>query len=209
MAAKPQLKAIDGDATRAADIDPVVVGQRIKALREAMQMSLRDLAERSGVSAPMLSQVERGETSPTLSVAAKIAAGLDLSLSQLLRLDETHHVVIVERENRRKGDSRATGHAYELLTPPLPGQRVELSEHTLQPGAATGGEGDPPIHEPGSRETVYVNDGQLDLIVDGERRSLSAGDTVTFDADLSHHFENPGKSEAVFLAVTAAGLRRG
>ena len=45
------------------------LGARVKALREAMSMSLRDLAERSGVSAPMLSQVERGETSPTLQVA--------------------------------------------------------------------------------------------------------------------------------------------
>ena len=45
-------------------------GDRIRALREGMGLSLRDLAERSGVSAPMLSQVERGETSPTLAVAA-------------------------------------------------------------------------------------------------------------------------------------------
>ena len=78
--------------------DDIVVGPRVKALREAMGLSLRDLAERSSVSAPMLSQVERGETSPTLSVAAKIARGLDLSLSQLLRLDESHHVVIVAKD---------------------------------------------------------------------------------------------------------------
>ena len=62
-----------------------------------MGLSLRDLAERSGVSAPMLSQVERGETSPTLAVAAKIAAGLELTLSQLLRLDEGEHVAVEPR----------------------------------------------------------------------------------------------------------------
>jgi transcriptional regulator with XRE-family HTH domain len=207
-AAKPHLKAV-GDEARVAEVDPVVVGQRVKALRESLQLSLRDLAERSGVSAPMLSQVERGETSPTLAVAARIASGLDLSLSQLLRLDETHHVVVVKQDDRRQGEGRAKGHSYELLTPPLPGQRVELSEHTLEPNAATGGEGDAPIHEPGSRETVYVKTGHVDLIVDGARQSLEAGDTVTFDADLSHHFENPGNKQAVFLAVTAAGLRRG
>jgi XRE family transcriptional regulator, regulator of sulfur utilization len=68
--------------------DPAsTIGPRIKALRDAMGFSLRDLAERSGVSAPMLSQVERGETSPTLAVATRMAAGLELSLSQLLRLD--------------------------------------------------------------------------------------------------------------------------
>src|SRR6516165_7520920 len=86
------------------------VGPRVKALREAMSLSLRDLAERSGVSAPMLSQVERGETSPTLQVAARIAAGLDLRLSQLLRLDEDGAVVVVRRTERRKGPSGAKGH---------------------------------------------------------------------------------------------------
>lgn len=191
------------------DLDPVVVGQRVKALREAMNLSLRDLAERSGVSAPMLSQVERGETSPTLSVAARIARGLDLSLSQLLRLDEGQHVVIVTKDQRRQSSGNAKGHSYEMLTPPLPGQRVSLSEHTLEPGATTGGEGDSPIHEPGSRETLLVQEGQLDLVIDAERRTINEGDSVTFDADLPHHFENPGKTTTTFLAVTAAGLRRG
>lgn len=191
------------------ELDPLVVGRRIKALREAMHLSLRDLAERSGVSAPMLSQVERGETSPTLSVAARIAAGLDLTLSRLLRLDETQHVVIVSRDQRRKGPAGGGGHNYEMLTPPLPGQRVALSEHTLQPGATTGGQGDEPIHEPGSRETLLVQVGKLDLLIDGTRRTLAEGDSVTFDADLPHHFENPGKRSTTFLAVTAAGLRRG
>ncbi len=71
------------------------LGPRIRALREAMDLSLRDLSERSGVSAPMLSQVERGDTSPTLQVATRIAAGLELRLSQLLRLDEEGAVTIV------------------------------------------------------------------------------------------------------------------
>jgi XRE family transcriptional regulator, regulator of sulfur utilization len=46
------------------------------------------------------------------------------------------------------------------------------------------------------------------LCIDGERHELGAGDTVTFDADLPHHFENPEGDEATFLAVVAAGLRR-
>ena len=77
-------------------------GTRIKRLREGMDLSLRDLAERSGVSAPMLSQVERGETSPTLSVADRIAGGLELTLSQLLRLDETDGVSVVRAAERRR-----------------------------------------------------------------------------------------------------------
>lgn len=183
------------------------LGPRIKALREAMDLSLRDLAGRSGVSAPMLSQVERGETSPTLQVASRIAAGLELRLSQLLRLDEDGAVSVVRRAERRRGPSRG-GHSYEILTPPLPGQRAELSRHTLVPGSLTGGPGDPPMHEPGSRETALVQSGRVVLHCDGQRWELSEGDCVTFDADLPHHFENPGPGEAVLLAIVSAGLRR-
>jgi transcriptional regulator with XRE-family HTH domain len=188
------------------DAAMTAVGPRVKALREAGGMSLRDLAERSGVSAPMLSQVERGETSPTLQIAARIASGLELRLSQLLRLDEAGSVSIVRADERRAGGT--DGHRYEVLTPPLPGQRAEVSRHTLAPGAATGGPGDPPMHEPGARETAIVERGALELVIDGSRHTLGAGDCVTFDADLPHHFENHGKEAAVLLAIVSAGLRR-
>jgi transcriptional regulator with XRE-family HTH domain len=184
------------------------IGPRVRALRAAMSFSLRDLADRSGVSAPMLSQVERGETSPTLAVASRIASGLDLSLSQLLRLDESSTVTIVRADERRRGGSTRSGHRFEVLTAPLPGQRAELSRHVLAPGASTGGPGDPPMHEPGSREIALVQNGPVALLIDGERHELQTGDCVTFDADLTHHFENHGPGEAAFLAVVSAGLRR-
>ena len=192
----------------AAAADPALgrVGPRIRALREGLDLSLRDLAVRSGVSAPMLSQVERGETSPTLQVAARIASGLELRLSQLLRLDEGGTVSVVRAGEGRRGGT--DGHAYEICTPPLPGQRAEVSRHTLAPGASTGGPGDTPIHEVGARETAVVQAGVATLVIDGERHELRTGDAVTFDADLSHHFENHGKEEAVLLAVVSAGLRR-
>jgi transcriptional regulator with XRE-family HTH domain len=182
------------------------VGLRIRALREAMGLSLRDLAQRSGVSAPMLSQVERGETSPTLTSATKIAAGLELTLSQLLRLDEGNNVA-VSRAGARRGFARG-GHRIEELTPPLPGQRADVSLHELAPGAGTGGRSDPPLHEPGSRETAVILSGALALIVDGTRHELYEGDSVTFDADLPHHFENEYEQPSRFIAVITAGLRR-
>jgi transcriptional regulator with XRE-family HTH domain len=184
----------------------VAIGTRVRALRESSGLSLRDLAGRSGVSAPMLSQVERGETSPTLHVAERIATGLDLKLSQLLRLDEGGAFSVVRRGEGRGGG--ADGHDYEVLTPPLPGQRAELSRHLLRAGARTGAAGDPPMHEPGARETALVESGEVILHCDTETVALAAGDSVTFDADLPHHFENPGPGEASLLAIVSAGLRR-
>ena len=184
-----------------------IFGARIKALRDGRGLSLRDLAERCGVSAQMLSQVERGETSPTLAVAERIAAGMDLSLSQLLRLDDADGVSIVRATERRRG-GRRRGHRYEVLTPPLPGLRAEVSLHTLDAGAATGGPGDPPMREPGARETAVVLDGRLRLVCAGAPHELEGGDAVTFDADLPHRFENAGPGDTRFFAVVAAGLRR-
>ena len=215
---KPARKAAAGPgepaavlAAAAADpLEPTVIGARVKALREASSLSLRDLAARSGVSAPMLSQVERGETSPTLTVAARIAAGLELRLSQLLRLDEGGSVTVVRARERTHGGNRRRGHAFEVLTSSQPGQRAEVSRHTLDPGGTTGASDDPPMHEPGSRETALVERGSVVLVCDGQRYVLEQGDCVTFDADLPHHFENPKDrdADAAFLAVLSAGLRR-
>jgi transcriptional regulator with XRE-family HTH domain len=207
MTSVVELAAASGSGWAQA-LSPATVGGRVKALREAADLSLRDLAARSGVSAPMLSQVERGETSPTLTVAVRIAAGLELRLSQLLRLDEGDAVTIVSASQRQRGGSPRRGHRFEVLTAAQPGQRAELSRHTLAPGGATGAADDPPMHEPGSRETALVEHGAIVLVCDGQRYDLNDGDCVTFDADLPHHFENPTKQEAAFLAVVSAGLRR-
>ena len=182
------------------------VGERVRRLREAKGLSLRDLARSAGVSAPMLSQVERGETSPTLQVATKIASGLELTLSQLLRLDEEAHTVVVRRADRRR--VVRDGHAFDELSPSMPGQPHRVTLHTLKAGCVTGGPGDPPLHEPGSRETAVVTSGSLVLVSGAERYELRDGDAVTFDADVAHHFENPGRKEATFIAVVTAGLRR-
>jgi transcriptional regulator with XRE-family HTH domain len=190
------------------ELSPAVIGARVKALREAAGLSLRDLAARSGVSAPMLSQVERGETSPTLTVASRIAAGLELRLSQLLRLDEGGAVTVVRASQRQSGGNTRRGHRFEVLTAAQPGQRSELSLHTLAAGGATGAVDDPPMHEPGSRETALIERGAVALVCDGQRYELAEGDCVTFDADLPHRFENATDDEAAFLAVVSAGLRR-
>jgi XRE family transcriptional regulator, regulator of sulfur utilization len=196
------------DAPSAGTPGPLALGLRVRALREASGLSLRDLASRCGVSAPMLSQVERGETSPSITVATRIAGGLDLRLSQLLRLDEDGAVTIVRESERTRGGNARRGHRFAVLTAAQPGQRAELSRHTLAPGGATGAADDPPMHEPGSREIALIESGEIELYCDGRRYELHAGDCVTFDADLPHHFENSTDEDVAFLAVVSAGLRR-
>ncbi len=177
----------------------VSIGPRIRILRNDRFLSLRDLADRSGVSAPMLSQVERGETSPTLAVAEKIADGLGLSLSGLLRLDEAPPVEIVRVTGRQGGGT--VDHRWEVLTPDHPGQRIAVSRHELAARAATGGA---PMHQPGAREFALVETGPVTLEVDGELHRLETGDTITFDADLPHRFVAADEAAAIISVVTAS-----
>ena len=178
----------------------------MRALREAMGLSLRDLAERSGVSAPMLSQVERGETSPTLAVAERIAAGLDLTLSQLLRLDEGGHVVVTRAGERRApraarppdrgADAAAARPARRRLAARARARRRDRARRRSAAARARA-----------RARRRSCSPGAVALMIDDERHDLAAGDSVTFDADLPHHFANDGDEPAEFLAVVAAGLR--
>ena len=110
---------------------------------------------------------------------------------------------------RRRGGSPDRGHAIEVLTAPLPGQRAELSRHTLAAGArdrrrrAT--------RRCTSRAAARSRSSSPAASSSTSTASATtshAGDCVTFDADLPHHFENPGPEDAALLAVVSAGLRR-
>lgn len=182
------------------------LGARIRTVRDAMGLSLRDLSDRCGVSSAMISQVEREETSPTISVAERIALGLGINLSQLLRLGEAEPLAVIREQERQKGRAKA-GHSFEVITPQTAGQRFLVSIHKLKAGASTGGLKDPPMHGPGSRETLLVERGAVSLAVDGCEHKLQKGDAVTFEADLPHTIKNAAKGETEFIAVVSAGLR--
>src|SRR3954463_14201613 len=116
-----------------------VIGARVRALRDAQRLSLRDLAERSGVSAPMLSQVERGETSPTLQVAARIAEGLELRLAQVPGLHEDGTLTAsrapagprppLQAAPAAARAAAAQGPFPALFPPPVPVLRAEVARH--------------------------------------------------------------------------------
>ena len=169
---------------------------------------LRDLAERSGVSAPMLSQVERGETSPTLAVAAKIAAGprADAVAAAAPRRGPARR----DQPRRRPPPLRsAAATAIEELTPPLPGPaRRRLPARARRPAPPPAAAPTRRCTSPAAARPRSSSPATLALVVDGSRHELQEGDSVTFDADLPHHFENEGKEPTRFIAVIAAGLRR-
>src|SRR5215216_5501483 len=109
------------------------LGGRVREFRRERGLTLEALAERSGVSRAMISKVERGEKNPTLIVAAKVAEGLGVSLSQLVGIDERREVVVVPRARRMIMRDPGTGLERQLLSPSFGG--IEFIKNVVPEGS--------------------------------------------------------------------------
>jgi transcriptional regulator with XRE-family HTH domain len=170
------------------------LGPRIRALRQARNVTLRELAERAGVTESFLSQVEREVTSPSIASVQRIARALDLAIAELF-MEETTHGRVVRSADRRRIAYPGLGAVDEFLTAGLNG-RLQLILSTVQPGGGTGEKG---YTHDSDEEVVVVLSGRLELWVADEHYVLDAGDTVAYSSRLPHHNVNPGDTPAVVL----------
>ena len=164
----------------------LTIGTNLRRIREGSGLSLDKAAEATGVSKSMLGQIERGETSPTITILWKIANGLKVSFTALTK-EEPRPVSVV-----REGEIsplRADQGRYSLYTlfPFDPERRFEIYSVKLEPGCIFQAEG----HLKGE-EYVIVFRGQLNLTVDGEVFEITKGNGLKFLADKPHTYHNPG-----------------
>lgn len=160
-------------------------------------MSLRQLAAATGLSAGMLSQIERGTTDPSLATIRKLAAVFGSDLATLFA-ESVPNAVHHSKPGNRPGLAAANGHiTYERLTPGR--TDLEVLRGILEPGEATSVEG---WSHP-STEVAYVISGTLTAEVGGVNHELLAGEALTFDSRALHRYVNAGKVPAEFiLSVT-------
>lgn len=178
------------------------VAERLRRLRRNAGMSLEDLAERSGVSRAMLSQIETLKTNPTIAVLWKISHGLGVSFAELLGTETFAPAVRLSRAGEarfiysadRKFRSRP-------LLSNVPGHKVELYELELAPHAVE--QADP--HPTGSFEQILVTAGTLRVSLDGESYDLGTGDALLFPADRPHRYECTSRRAFVGLSLILYG----
>jgi transcriptional regulator with XRE-family HTH domain len=184
-------------ATEPGDLTPVV-GANLRRLRTERRLSLEDLARRSGVSRSMLSQVELGQSAPTINVLFKIAKALDEPFSTLLA-DAPSGPRIVRAPQIQTVTSRDGEFVSRALFTVDSRRKAEGYELHLQPGCVRHAE----AHSRGTVESLSVSRGALDLTLGGEEHHLATGDVIVFDADVAHVYRNRGRTELViFLIMT-------
>jgi transcriptional regulator with XRE-family HTH domain len=177
------------------------LGSRIRVRRRAQGLALAQLAELSGVSKSMVSEVERGTKTPTVLVLDRLATALGTSIARLL--DEPGgNALVVLRSGQHRVVRDPAGWERRILSPVLPGVEFEFMRTVLGPGVDAG-EFSP--HQPGSREYVAVESGRLTLTIDGQERTVQAGDSAYFPGDCRHAFANGGDVECVYYLVMDLG----
>lgn len=169
----------------------------IKRRRLQLGLSLQQLADRCGVSASMLSAVERGARSPTLRVVTQIVEGLGASLTELLE-DAPEPPLLVRHRPDAAFRDEGSGTERWGLSPRLVGHGVETSWYRLPPGAEAG-----PFrpHPATTYEEVVVVRGRIVVRVGEDEHTLGRGDALTYRADVEHGFRNPGRAAAEYVHV--------
>lgn len=174
-----------------------MLGERLRGLRQARGLSLRALARQVGLSATLLSQVERGVTEPSLTTLRQLATVFGASVSTLLE-DEHAPPVYVNRPGTRSLLTMSDGLVtYERLTPG--NHRLEVLRAVIAPGEASAEQ--PWSHD--SIECVYVLCGALTVDVGSATERVHTGEAITLDSNLPHRYRNDTDEPCeVLLAIS-------
>jgi len=184
----------------AADLTPIV-GANLRRLRVKRGLSLERLARASGVSRAMLGQIELGQSTPTINLLWKISRALDVPFSTLVTDASAREATVLRGATAKiltSSDGRFTSRA---LTPSGGPRGTEFYELRLAPQGVEHAE----PHAPGTTENLVVSQGAVTILVGKSRHELAAGDSISFDADVSHSYVNGGDREALmYLVMTYA-----
>lgn len=165
------------------------VGPRLRALRQERGVTLRDLAEETGISVSTLSRLESGQRRPTLEQLLPLARAHRVSLDELVDVPATGDPRVQLRPVRRHGRTylpltRRPGglQAYKIVFPARPRDTIELATHE-------------------GYEWMYVLSGRLRLVLGDRTLDLGPGEVVEFDTRVPHWIGNPGPHPAEILGI--------
>ena len=177
-------------------------GRAVKRQREAAGFSLRMLSARSGISSSMISDIERGVKSPTVTTLVRIAQALDVTAAALVDggTGLASRICIQRRGEGRGGEHPAR---WESLGPAGPGSRIDFVRYQIPPSTVLGPSA---AHASGTVEHMHVAAGTVRVTVGDETAELSAGDSCSRRTDAPHGVENPAPlAEALIYLIVERG----
>ena len=177
------------------------IGPKIKALRLTKKLSLVQLGEHSGLSAAMLSKIERGQLVPTLPTLLRVALVFGVGLEHFFDEKKPSIAVVRKAERLRLPDrpgAAKPSYIFESLDFPVTDRRMQSFYAEFPVGADPS---EPHRHD--GVEFIYVLEGKLTVSVDGDPVSLDPGDAMYFDSGALHSYARHGPARCAAIIVTA------
>ena len=177
-------------------VETPALGERLRAIRRLRRRTLNDVAARAGVSESFLSQLERGRTSASVASLQRIAAALEIEVSDLFSSNGLPRPTVLRREAR---EPVVWGHlGRKALLTPKPFHALEVVAAEFDPGGSTG---DEPYTHGDSEELLLVIEGRVHVQLGTDVYELNAGDSVHYRSSTPHRLSNPGSERAEVLYV--------
>lgn len=184
------------------------IGPKVRVLRLAKDMGLAQLGEHTGLSAAMLSRIERGQVFPTLATLLRIALVFGVGLDHFFGPGEEVPVceVVRARDRLKLGDKTngPVSYLFESLDFPVSKSRFQAY---LAEFSATAVPSEPHSHE--GAEMLFIIEGSLQLRIHGRTETLQKGDSVYFDAGFEHSYRAAGGQRCKVIAVVSGGTAAG
>jgi len=185
----------------------VQVGEKIKRLREDSAVSLTDLAERTGLSSAVLSQVENHLVSPPLGTLIRIAKALEVKPAYFFDEHPDKFFTLVRKDERKPVSRFASkrgvqyGYAYESLGHDLKDRHMEPFLVTLEPTTVAS----PKASSHEGEEFLFVLEGRVEVTLDEHSDVLTPGDAIYYNSGIPHLVRTKGEDKALILAVIYSG----
>jgi transcriptional regulator with XRE-family HTH domain len=176
-------------------------GGNVRRRREEAGLTLEQLSTQSSVSRAMLSKVERGEKSPTIGVASRIAHALDASLSDLIGAPtavSSGAAIVMRKKDRPVFRDPETGFERHMVSAAPGAGGAEMVVHYLPAQVSTGLL---PAYPPGTEKQLVVLEGTLTVAIGGISETLNTGDSLFFRADADHGFANRTNAPCEYIMV--------
>lgn len=174
---------------------PAQLGERIRRLRLARDLTLRQVGERAGLSPTHLSEIERGKTSPTVGALLRIARALGEDASRLVEPGAARRAVVTRRAERVL--SLAGGGAFRSLSGAVDPHDLSVAEVDIPAGEPA------PRQAECGEEFLFVLEGAVEITLEDERHLLARGDAIHYAASRPHHIHNRGAVRARVLWVAS------
>ncbi len=184
---------------------PYAVGEKLRGLRLKKSMGLVELGKHTGLSAAMLSKLERGKLFPTLPTLLRIAMVFSVGLDYFFTDEHKRRVVAIARKKDRLRFAEKMGGgevAYEFESLDFPANQRKFNAFLAAFEARRTDK--VKLHQHAGAEFLYVLRGQLDLSIGPDVYRLDAGDSIYFDSSVRHGYRRASAHAATAVVVTAS-----